>query len=174
MIRLWTGIVAACALLSACGQSTPYQPVDGGRYGFEEQRIESDRWLVTFTGNSLTERETVETYLLYRAAELTLEQGHDHFTVVRRETDEDSRLVGSRPSYYDRFHVRYRYFHPSYGWYGWRDPFWDDVSLREVNRYEAIAEIVAGRGPAPDDPDSFNAREVVDNLGPRVRRPEAG
>ncbi|TGY88915.1 hypothetical protein E5163_07195 [Marinicauda algicola] len=172
MIRLWTGMAAAALLLGACAQSTPYQPVDGGRYGFEEQRIESDRYLVTFTGNSLTDRETVETYLLFRAAELTLEQGYDYFTVVRRDTEEESRIVGTAPSYYDRFHVRYRYFHPYYGWYGWRDPFWDDVSLREINRYEAIAEIVMGRGPTPDDPDAFDASEVVANLGDRVRRPE--
>ena len=33
-----------------------------------------DRWKVSFSGNSLTDRNTVETYLLYRAAELTDQQ----------------------------------------------------------------------------------------------------
>lgn len=172
MIRLVILIAGVAALLAACAESTPYQPVGDGRYGYEQQRIETDRYLVSFTGNSLTDRETVEMLLLYRAAELTLEQGYDHFRVVRRETDEESRLVGSGPNYHDRFHVNYRYFHPVYGWYGWRDPFWNDVNVREVNRYEAMAEIVMGRGPAPADPDAFDADQVVDNLRGRVSRPQ--
>lgn len=172
MVRLWTAIVGAALVLGACAESTPYQPAGEGRYGYEQQRIESDRYLVSFMGNSLTDRETVETFLLFRAAELTLEQGYDYFQLVRRETDEESRLVGTGPGYYDRFHVRYRYFHPVYGWYGWRDPFWDDVNVREINRYEAMAEIVMGRGPAPDSPDAFEAREVVENLRGQVSRPQ--
>ncbi len=38
-----------------------------------------------------TDRETVENYLLYRAAELTLQNGFDAFTVVNRDIDKDSR-----------------------------------------------------------------------------------
>ena len=38
-----------------------------------------------FHGNSLTSRETVEAYLLYRAAELTIERGGDWFTILDRE-----------------------------------------------------------------------------------------
>ena len=69
------------------------------------------------------------------------------------------------------FFVNYRYFHPAYGWYGVRDPFWDDRHYREVTRYEANAEIVMGRGIAPDDRTAFDAREVVANLGPTIVRP---
>ena len=52
-----------------------------------------------------------------------------------------------------------------------RDPFWDDRHYREVTRYEANAEIVMGRGIAPDDRTAFDAREVVANLGPTIVRP---
>lgn len=166
-------VLGLAAALGACSATpTPYQQAGDTRYGFTERAIESDRYLVTFRGNSLTERETVETYLLYRAAELTLERGYDHFTLVRRDTDTDRRLIGTGA--YDRFSVHYRYFHPHYGWYGWRDPFWNDVNVREVTRYEAMAEIIFGRGPAPNDPDSFDAREVTRNLGPQLARPPQG
>ena len=48
-----------------------------------EQQLAADRYIVRFHGNEFTSRERVETYLLYRAAELTLEQGFDGFTIVR-------------------------------------------------------------------------------------------
>jgi hypothetical protein len=166
--------LAALASLSACATATPYQSAaNTSGYGYQETAIESDRYLVRFSGNSLTERDTVETYLLYRAAELTLERGYDHFVIVQRDTEADRRFVGTaRGPFYSAYGFRYRYYHPIYGWYGWRDPFWDDVNVREVTRYEAQAEIVFGRGAAPDRPEAFEAREVVANLGPGIVRPE--
>ncbi|MEO1039075.1 MAG: hypothetical protein AAFX09_05970 [Pseudomonadota bacterium] len=163
----------ALLALAACAEPTPYQPIgDGGRYGFDQIRIEDDRYRVSFSGNSLTDRETVELFLLYRAAELTLERGYDHFRVVTRDTDEETRRF-SQPRY-SAFDVHYRYYHPRYGWYGWRDPFWDDVSMREITRYHASAEIRFGRGAAPDSADAFEAREVTANLRDRIVAPDAG
>ena len=173
MLRIFTLLFLAAGL-SACATPTPYQPAIGAAYGFQETAIESDRYLVSFSGNSLTQRETVETYLLFRAAELTLERGFDHFTIVRRDTDASRRFVGTGDPYRSRYGFGYRYYHPIYGWYGWRDPFWDDVSVREVTRYEAQAEIVFGRGAAPNDPDAFDAADVRRNLGPNIVRPETG
>ncbi len=174
-------VLALAGLAAACATPTPYAPTLGDRYGFSEQQIEQNRWAVTFSGNSLTDRQTVENYLIYRAAELTFQQGFQTFRVVRRATDEDTRLSGTSSS---RFHgpygspfYDYRYFAPRYGWRPYYDPFWNDVSLREVTRYEATAEIVMMRGPKRfDDPDVFSANDVLQTLGPSVRRvaPNAG
>ncbi|MEN0653006.1 MULTISPECIES: CC0125/CC1285 family lipoprotein [Hyphobacterium] len=167
-------IAAAAAVLAACATPTPYQAADRpGGYGYEQVSLESDRYRISFSGNSLTDRETVETYLLYRAAELALERGYETFTVVTRATDEDTRTWGpSRdPWRYSGFLVDYRYYHPAYGWYPWHDPFWDRHHYRETTRYEAAAEIVLGRGH-PDDPNTFNAREVMANLGNDIARPQ--
>ena len=92
--------MAALSMLAACASPTPYQAADGSRRGYTEQQIETNRFRISFDGNSLTDRETVETYLLYRAAELTVEEGYDHFMVVTRATDE----AVSCP--FSRFHVR--------------------------------------------------------------------
>jgi len=65
--------VALAAGLTACATPTPYQPNIRGQAasgGYSEVRIEPDRFRVNFAGNSLTSRETVEGYLLFRAAEL--------------------------------------------------------------------------------------------------------
>lgn len=170
-------MLGSLAVLAACASPTPYQAAVGNRWGYEETQIESDRFRVSFGGNSMTDRETVETYLLYRSAELTLERGYDYFTLVERYTDEDTRVIGGHPDPFIHrgFSVHYAYFHPRWGWRGWRDPFWDDMNYREISRFEASAEIILRPGEKPlNDPGAFDAREVVHNLGNQIVRPETG
>lgn len=84
----------AFVLLSACATPTPYQPIDArgeARGGYFEQRLEDNRFRVTFRGNEFTSRQTVENYLLFRAAELTLQAGYDGFTMVNRAVDPNQR-----------------------------------------------------------------------------------
>jgi hypothetical protein len=166
-------MAAGLALLTACASPTPYQAASEAGWGFHESQIESNRFRVSFSGNSLTDRETVETYILYRAAELTLEQGYDHCLMVQRATDEDSRIIGGGvdPFFRPGFGMHYSYFHPRWGWRGGSDPFWNDVNYREITRYEASAELLLGRGPKPEGADAFDAREVVANLGGNIVRP---
>lgn len=172
MRTLWLAIALA-GVLSACATQTPYQPAQAGqRYGFQEQRIEDNRVRITFSGNTLTDRETVETYLLYRAAEVTVESGRDYFIVANRDTEEHSRLQGSG-GYTPRFGFDYWYFSPRRGWSPWYDPFWAEPrSYREVTRYEAVAEIAMFSGQKPEgDANAFDARQVIANLQGRIVRP---
>ncbi len=166
-------LAAVAGLLAACATATPYQPSETAGYGFQEQTIEDNRVRITFRGNTLTDRETVETYLLYRAAELTLQNGKDYFIVSTRDTEEHSRLQSDgfyRPS---RYGFRYYAYRPRLGWSPWYDPFWDEPArYREVTRYEAIAEISMFNGQKPaNDAAAFSAREVQSNLQGRIVRP---
>jgi hypothetical protein len=162
------GAVALAA--AACATQTPYGPRDQGGYGYSETRIEQNRFRVAFSGNSLTDQETVETYLLYRAAELTLDQGYDWFEIVDRGTESNRRVVGAGRLHPSPF--SYRYYHPVYGWYPWYDPFWDDYNYREVTRFEAVAEIFMGMGDKPaDNPRAYDAREVQRNLSTQIQYP---
>lgn len=164
-------IAAAALTLAACATPTPYRAAGTGGYGgYAEQRLESNRYRVTFTGNSVTSREQVEMSLLLRAAELTVQDGYDWFATVNRATDRDSWFVGRPdPFYRDRY---WPYWGPSWRYYSagaWRG--WD-ADLRQVDRYEASAEIIMGRGPKPaDNADAFDARDVIANIGGRVTRP---
>ena len=208
---LIAGALAATTALAACATPTPYQPARltarGPVNGFSEAPLEQNRYRVAFNGNTVTSREQVEDALLLRAAELTLQQGFDHFTAVNRATERDVRYsasprFGSSFGYggfgggyggfgYSRF-GGYPGWSPYWSAYGSRfgyrpfgqygrfgggygfgyDPFFNDIDVREIDRYEASAEIVMGRGPRPNDPQSFNAREVFANLSPRVPRPQ--
>ncbi|WOR15763.1 hypothetical protein RYZ27_03685 [Hyphomonas sp. FCG-A18] len=187
--RLFAAL-AGLVLLGACATVTPYQAATDQKFGYTNQQVEDDRWQVSFAGNSLTDRQTVETYLLYRAAELTRQQGYDHFRVVQRDTEANRRVVpvGFGPDPYFshfacdyRFYGRYgrlsRFHHPAfYGYrsrHGFYDPFWGHpYDYREIIRYEASSEILMGKGPKPDDPAYFDAQDVLNNLGERIQRPE--
>jgi hypothetical protein len=175
-------VLAACLALGACATPTPYQPYAPGAVasgGFSEVKIERDRMRVTFAGNSITSRETVERYLLYRASELTVAEGYDWFALADRRTDRKTRTVVHRDPF------GYDYWRPTWAYLGagrWTlwdpwgpDPFWADrVDVRHIDRYEASAEIVMGRGEKPaNDPSAFSARDVMANLGPGIVRPKA-
>ena len=181
--------LAVAAGLAACATPTPYQPNLPGQStsgGFSEMRVETNRFRVNFAGNSLTSRETVEGYLLFRAAELTVQQGYDHFSIVDRETNRDRRTYVEpdpfyRPWYgpsYNSWRPAWRYYGGGYGWRNWSpyygDPFWASrVDVRTVERFEASAEILMGKGAKPvDDMRAFDARQVIDNLRPRIQYPQ--
>lgn len=177
--------ILAATGLTACATATPYQPNVRGNPvsgGFTDQRITDNRFKVSFSGNSLTNRDTVERYLLFRAAELTLAAGYDGFVMADRETNRDSRTYYDPPPGprygYGYWRPSWRYFGPRYGWRAWdswySNRFWaDDMDMRTVTRYEANAEIVLYRGAAPAPAErAFNAREVIANLGPGIVRPE--
>lgn len=178
-------LLAGSVALSSCMTATPYQPAtaSSSRNGYSDQQIESNRFQVSFAGNSLTSRETVERYLLYRAAELTLQRGFDHFILVSKDTEtrtttyRDRGFSGAGP--YGYWSPYWRFHRPHYGWRSWNpffdDPFWNDRGwdYRTVNQYEAMAEIVTGRGPKPTtNVRAFDAREVVERLGPTIKLPE--
>lgn len=172
---------AALAVLAACATATPYQPAgwDGTQYGYSERPLEQNRYRVNFSGNSLTDRETVENYLLYRSAELTLQNGYDYFVVADRGTEADRRYrtssFGSWRSPFG-FYPYYSFYSPYYGWYDPWAPFgghYSDFDIRETTRYMASAEIVMGRGPKPADPNAFDAREVQRYLGAVTLPPAA-
>jgi hypothetical protein len=192
MKRLLLTLAAAAVLggaVAGCATPTPYQPAMRGSAesgGYSEVRLEPNRFRVTFSGNSLTSRQTVESYLLYRSAELAVAQGFDWFQTAERHTDQQTQFYSDPDPFYSSpyyhswgygFRPNWRY-HGGYGWRTWdpwgRDPFWASrAEIQQVNQYEATAEIVLGHGTKPNDPGAFDARAVLSNLGPTIIRPKA-
>jgi hypothetical protein len=178
--------LSALMFVSSCMTATPYQPeVRGQRIhgGYSEKALGGNRYQVTFDGNTLTSRERVEGYLLYRAAELTVQNGFEWFRIVNRETERDRRTyIDPSPYYrpwygYNYWRPYWRYYRPRYGWNDWypygRDPFWaDDNEIRTVQEYEAHAEIVMGRGAVLQDETVFDARKVMYDLRPSIELPK--
>lgn len=141
-------IAATAALATACASPGPlYESrTDGGRYGYAETLIEPNRIQVSYNGDTLTPRETVETYLLYRAAETTLLRGFDYFVVVGHDVEENS--------YYESMAVR---------------PRLSGATFREVSRHNATADIVMFVGDKPPHvANAYDARAVQQALAERI------
>lgn len=168
--------------------STPYQPLGAGSRvsgGYSDIRIDETHYRVSFAGNRLTSRERVESYLLFRAAELTLLKGYDYFIIEDREVDHQIERQLRRDPFYDPWYAPYhtywrpywRYYRNGRGWYHWYpyygDPFWADrYDVRTIERFEATADIAMGRGARPNgNLRSFDAREVRDRLAPQIEYP---
>ncbi len=149
--------------LAACATATPYQPIHDGQ-GYAEQRIESNRYKVRFSGNSLTPRQTVENYLLYRSAEVTLQNGFDYFVLADSNTESETRYSQT--------------FSGGFGSYFWRPYYGSGIGLSSGTaiprtEYEAQANILVFKGAKPaTDVKAFDAREVKSNLEATITRPQ--
>lgn len=157
-------LLASVALLAACATTTPYQPQRDG-YGYSEQPLEPNRIRISFAGSSATPRETVENYLLYRAAEVTLARGFDYFVMAKSLTE--ARAAGSSPAV-------------SLGFggfsFGSRSGLGVGVGTStgggSKRAYTAQSDVLLFRGVKPaDDAQAFDAREVRDNLEAGINRP---
>jgi len=88
----FTTILLTSALLLGC--ATPYQPKGWGG-GYSAIQLDSNTLRVTFKGNGHTSRERVDTFLLYRCAEITVQRGYDYFITVSADTTTRSHTTGS-------------------------------------------------------------------------------
>lgn len=183
---------SAILILTAGGcamRSTPYQPLHSAseiQGGYSDIRLDETHYRVTFSGNRLTSRERVESYLLFRAAELTLLNGYDYFVIEDREVEHQIERQLRRDPFYDPWYSSYygywrpywRYYRRDYGWYHWYpyygDPFWADrYDTRTIERFEATADIRLGRGTPPNgNLRAMDAREVRDRLAPQIEYPD--
>jgi hypothetical protein len=153
--------LAMLGMLAGCGQATPYQPAVYG-YGYSEQQIEDNRYRVTFAGNELTAADTVQNYLLYRAAELTLDRGYDYFTVVERNLDRSTTYWGTGDTHLGSGHFTRR--GDFVGGLGFTT-----YSARPIDSYTTYADVVMFEGEKPAaDVNAYDARSVLRQLGPTI------
>ena len=157
--RLIVILVAGMVTLAGCAAPTPYEPGaarQGMRIfkGYSDEQLAPDRYRVAFAGNWVTPRAVVEDYMLYRAAEITVQSGHDYFRVLERRTEH--RVI--RKAMAD--------FGPGLG-------FGLTGGLSAVypgHTFEAVATIEVAEGAPPaGDPKSFDARGILRALAPAKR-----
>lgn len=157
-------IGAAALALAACATPAAYAPArSAGAPGFVEQRIESDRWRVSFRGSAADPQARVADLALLRAAELTLQSGFDWFRVENRYTEargggsSSGLSIGGGTGSYGRSSVGVGL----------------GVGIPLGGQGPALTEtleIRLGRGERPADRDVYEAREVQASVGARIGR----
>jgi hypothetical protein len=154
-------LALAAASLASCATPTVYGPAGADGYGYREQRIEADRFMVTFAGNSATSSELVGDAALRRAAELTLAEGFDWFEVVSRTDNVDA----GRGGYGSGVSVGVGGVSGGGG-----SAIGTSVGLSfplggsSGGATTTTLEVVMGRGERPDRPSAYDADAVARNL----------
>ena len=164
MKRLALPLILAAGLgLSACASLAPYGAQAGpSGQGYSEQRIESNRFRVTYSGVGAP--GPVADYALLRAAELTTSQGYDWFEVTQRWTDGSPDSAGGmRPS------VGIGYGGGSYRGGGRRYSSSGvgvgvGLNFSGPSPTSTTLEVLMGNGTRPDRPNAYDARGVQDAL----------
>lgn len=162
--------IGSVFLVTACTTATPYKAAENSGPGYRHQKLEKNRYRVVFKGNSETPRETVEIYLLYRAAELTKEKGYDYFALTERliekETDYDTTVHPSVYGYSGFGMNRFPYYAYGYPWaYG--------AHVSTDSKYEAVAYVLMKEKRTPaTETFSYNAKEIMENLKPKIKFPD--
>ncbi len=154
----------AFAALAACAKPTPYQPAPApGLDGYAETALGADQYRISFTGNGITTRKTVDLYLLYRAAELTQEKGFDYFIVGNRQDFIDPQGIAGRESQIS-FARRQELMVGS----GIRARFGEEV----VDHYGAEIDILMQKGDMPDSANVYSAIDVIERSRNAIVKPK--
>lgn len=91
---LFIGLFAV--LFSGC--ATSYQP-SGMTGGYENSKLDANTHKVACSGNGFTAKSWAQNCFLYRAAELTNEEGYDYFIVVNQEDSTSESYVTNYSQY---------------------------------------------------------------------------
>jgi len=166
-------LLMVAGLLAGCMTPTPYAPrTEGQRTGYTDRALTQTRYRVTFTGNSATPRETVESFLLLRAAEVTRAAGYSAFMFDTRNTKANHTYdyIGPDPGPYWGGGFG---FHRGFGgWGGWGFAYDPAVDVVVRTNYEAYAEIVLlTPEQAAKEPRAINAADVISHIGPEAAPP---
>jgi hypothetical protein len=174
------GLVVAAGLPS-CTSTLVYKPLAAGSRtgGYSEEQLGPNRWRLMYSGWSLRSRSRIENYLMFRAAELTHEQGMDWLEVVepadKRALDTDAAFdEGFAP--WPVWQPVWSYYDSRTGWHRWTpwcgERFWaETVSRHSVTRFNAEIEIIVHQGAMPSgDRNAFDAQGVIKRLEPTIDR----
>jgi len=160
MKRLALALTGLSALaLTACASLAPYGAQMGPNgQGYSEQRIESNRYRVTYNGVGAAGR--VADWALVRAADLTTEQGYDWFEVTQSWTDgRPGGAGGLSPS------VSIGGGSSRYGGYSASGVgVGVGLNFSGPQPTSTTLEVVLGRGQKPDRPNVYDARSVQGSI----------
>lgn len=151
-------VVAAWVAAGLAGCATRYQEM-GATGGVAAARITDDVWRISARGNLHTDVGTIQDYVLLKAAETTVAAGRTHFAIVGKQ----GIGRGGSSGLYTNQALGTTTEHLGFGLVGGgrREPG-EDLMIR-VLPLDLAKE---------DATEAIDARQIVANVGARVKRPE--
>jgi len=143
-------------LIQAC--STTYGEM-GATGGVSAAAITSDTYRISARGNGFTDSTTIQDYVLLKAAETTLENGHTHFTIVS-SADATRTSIGQTAGYMQT-NVYGNYAYSTYN---------PGSTYTVVKPGEDLIIRIFTLRPGQSMAGAFAAQEVYDSINPRVER----
>lgn len=149
--------VAVLLALILAGCATPYGK-RGVLGGYTDARISEDTFSINVQANAATSQHTATLHALYRAAELTVENGFDHFTVIggSDQTQTGAIAIPGQSTATTTF----------YGGQATTSTYTAPTIVVPVVRRSSSLVIRAGKGATPAG--AHDARSVLKYLGPTV------
>jgi hypothetical protein len=163
---------AAIATLALAACATSQAPKADG---FAELRLDDTHFQVSLQGRDMSSRARVETYLLFRTAELTEKAGFDWFEMADARP-RDTGVAAESPQFAAGYALTYWRpawtFYHSPGFSPFGGPSMGAYDVTRVDSFLTTAVIAVGHGPRPEhDPRAYDAHQVTAALAARVVRP---
>lgn len=187
---LGTGLTTQAAAQAEPASASAEEPgpmVPAAKPGVYSQTKQSaTRYRLVVNGHAFTSRDAVEKYLLYRAAELALEQKYEWFTLVEGRVKGDVAPLPKPDETGLHYSFRMKYWRPVWhyklagasAWSSW-SPFSDTAffadgkDAKTITDFEVSADIVLHKGRMDDNnPLAFEPGAVADFLVNQVLPPE--
>ncbi|GAA6204661.1 MULTISPECIES: hypothetical protein [Thalassotalea] len=163
MKKLLTSLIILLSV-TGCSSVHEYKPVNHTGYGYQESVLNDNVIRVHFTSRSNNKLKVID-YTLLRSAELTLNQGYDWFVITHREVYVDRKKINSSLSLQRHYQTSTQCGlltcskTPSHN-----TSVGLSINDKPQEDIESIMEIKLGKGVRPDEKDSFDARQLSENL----------
>lgn len=165
-------LVIAILIMTGCASQPDYKQAKKGGFGYTESKLSETQYRVHFKARGSDKGKAMD-YAMLRAAELTLLGGYDWFVVTDRETLVDKETVQTSPTAgFSRRYARVT----DCGVLTCRTSYHPTTQLEtgvfiggsQQSEIESILNIEIGKGTRPTSIASFDAREVRENLQPKI------
>ncbi|WP_343034715.1 CC0125/CC1285 family lipoprotein [Alteromonas ponticola] len=168
---LLAAVLTTTTLLGCAGNTKDYREATRGGFGYTETKLSDTQYRVHFKARG-TDRAKAMDYAMLRAAEVTILNDFDWFVVTDRETLVDKERVETGPQF--GFQQRYSRV-TECGALGCRTTLYPSsqfntgifVGGSDRSEIESVLSIEVGRGEQPQRENTYDARQVRNNLMPK-------
>lgn len=123
--------------------------------------VTSDTYRISARGNGYTDATTIQDFVFLKAAETALAAGATHFTILNNR-DATQKAYGQTAGSFNNWGNGFVTYNPGIGY--------DIVKPGE----DLMVRVWTPKAGEQLPPNTFSAREVFDNINPRVKRSKNG